>query len=68
MKMDLTVAVKLAIHFFRKLQKKGVIVMISSTAGYMGEPIPGYSTAKHGVCQRHRRLTLSDRRHHEKYP
>ena len=23
--------------------------MISSTAGYMGEPIPGYSAAKHGV-------------------
>jgi NAD(P)-dependent dehydrogenase (short-subunit alcohol dehydrogenase family) len=42
-------AVKLAIHFFRKLQKKGAIVMISSTAGYMGEPIPGYSAAKHGV-------------------
>jgi NAD(P)-dependent dehydrogenase (short-subunit alcohol dehydrogenase family) len=42
-------AVKLAIHFFRKLQRKGVIVMISSTAGYMGEPIPGYSAAKHGV-------------------
>jgi len=42
-------AVKLAVHFFRKLNKKGVIVMISSTAGYMGEPIPGYSAAKHGV-------------------
>jgi NAD(P)-dependent dehydrogenase (short-subunit alcohol dehydrogenase family) len=43
------VAVKLAIHYLRKLEKKGVIVMISSTAGYMGEPIPGYSAAKHGV-------------------
>lgn len=41
--------VKIAIHFFRKMQKKGDIVMISSTAGYMGEPIPGYSAAKHGV-------------------
>ena len=47
--MAKVLAVKLAIHFFRKLEKKGVIVMISSTAGYMGEPIPGYSAAKHGV-------------------
>jgi NAD(P)-dependent dehydrogenase (short-subunit alcohol dehydrogenase family) len=54
----LTSAVKLAIHYFRKLEKKGVIVMISSTAGYLGEPIPAYSAAKHGVLPPISKLTM----------
>ena len=42
-------ATKLALHFLRK-QKSGVVVMITSTAGYVGDTnIPIYSASKHGV-------------------
>jgi NAD(P)-dependent dehydrogenase (short-subunit alcohol dehydrogenase family) len=56
--ISLISAIKLAIHYFRKLEKKGVIVIISSTAGYLAEPIPAYSASKHGVHPLISNLTL----------
>jgi NAD(P)-dependent dehydrogenase (short-subunit alcohol dehydrogenase family) len=43
--------VKLAVHYMRKQEKGGAIVLTASSAGYMAEKkIPAYAAAKHGVC------------------
>ncbi|KZO92810.1 NAD(P)-binding protein [Calocera viscosa TUFC12733] len=46
--MGVVDCVKIAVHFMKK-QGKGSIVMTGSTASYLGEPLPQYTTAKHGV-------------------
>ncbi|EJU00137.1 short chain dehydrogenase/ reductase [Dacryopinax primogenitus] len=41
--------VKIAVYHMKKQQEGGSIVMTGSTASYLGEPIPQYTTAKHGL-------------------
>lgn len=43
--------VKIAVHYMKKQEEGGSIIMTSSTAGYIAEScLPAYSTTKHGVC------------------
>jgi len=47
--MGVVDCVKIATYFMKKQTGGGSIVMTGSTASYLGEPIPQYTTAKHGL-------------------
>jgi NAD(P)-dependent dehydrogenase (short-subunit alcohol dehydrogenase family) len=58
--------VKVAIHYMRKQESGGGIVLTTSTAAYKGEKCaPGYSAAKHGVFLPKRTTELRGRRYNK---